>query len=113
MSIITRELLLAAKDSLPRETKTVEELGGEVIIRGLTSAERDDFEISVGKYGPANMRARLVVKCMINEEGGRVLEDSDADALGQLAGTIVDSLFDVASRLSGMDQADVEDMEKN
>ena len=116
--LLTREAILEAVD-LGREVVPVPEWGGSVLMRGLTGRERDAFEASIvrmqgGAPGAGmerslqNIRARLVAMAAIDESGARLFEDRDVRALGEKSAAALDRLFDVARRLSGMSEADVQ-----
>jgi hypothetical protein len=59
------------------------------------------------------MRAKLLVKCLIDEAGERLFTDQDAPALGAKSGAVIDKLYDVASRLSGLSEEEKKEMEGN
>lgn len=121
---LNRDAILGVSD-LQTEKVDVPEWGGEVIVRGLTGEERDAFEASRRQVRNAgtpkaevvlvldNTRASLLVKCLIDEHGERLFTDRDAPALGQKNGAVLDRLFDVASRLSGMSDDEAEAIEGN
>jgi hypothetical protein len=103
--------------ALPTETVPVPELGGVVTVRGLSAADRDAFEKSMwvkkGKtrdLNMANIRARLVALCVVDEQGERMFQDADVDALGQVRADVIDRLFGVSQRLSGLGDTDVEEL---
>ena len=119
----TREEILAAKD-LKQEYVPVPEWGGRVLVRELTGAERDEYEQSlmdtkkvgrntIVKPNFFNAKARMVVKCLIDEEGKRLFSDRDAGVLGTKGGSVLSRLVDIIQRLSGMTQEDIEELEKN
>ena len=108
-------------DDLPRERVEVPEWGGAVFVRTLTGGERDTYEASMFE-GPAtdrrmkidNIRARLVSLTVIDGEGERLFtSDEDVVELGKKSGRVLDRLFDVAQRLSGLSAKDVEELAKN
>jgi len=61
----------------------------------------------------AGTRALLVAMCVVDDEGNRIFKDSDADELNGLPAMIMDPIFDMAARLSGLLRADLEQIEKN
>lgn len=90
------------------------------LVRGLAMREGDAYEQSLveakrkgAKLNMANMRARLVVRCVVKDDGSLYFHESDADWLGEKSAAAVRRLHDVASRLCGMSQQDMEDIEKN
>ena len=116
---VSRDAVEAAQD-LESEEVDVPEWGGIVYVRGLTAAERDDFEasclISPGKQQTLNlknMRAKLVVLSVVDEHGERIFSDADAEMLGGKCAAVVDRLFSIAQRLSGLSDTDVEELTKN
>jgi len=118
--LLTREAILQAQD-LPYEDVAVPEWGGVVRVRALTGAERDRFEASIveqrGKGGPRlntqNIRAKLVALTVVDEHGNRIFTDDDVEALGRKSAAALNRVFEVAQRLSGLTQADMEELEKN
>jgi len=120
MALLTREMILAMED-LPRESVAVMDWdGGEVLVQGLTAAQRDKFEAdSMTQQGKdfklnmRNIRARLVTLCVVDENGQRIFSDSDVHALGQKSARALARVFEVAQRLSGLTNEDVEELAKN
>ncbi len=121
--LLTKEQILAA-DDLKTDTVSVPEWGGDVRVREATSAERLAYEQSlyksrvVGKNVEVdenynNAQARFVVLCVIDEKGQRIFTDKDAEALGKKSATAVGRCYKVIRKLSGMDIAASEELEKN
>lgn len=111
-----RETLLAAT-ATPTEVVRLPELGIDVTVRGMTGVERDAFESSCieGKgrkreFSTKNLRAKLVAYCCIDEQGHRLFSDADALALGTVRADVIDKLFSVAQKLSGMRDEDVDEL---
>jgi hypothetical protein len=111
-----RETLLGAT-APPQEDVHIPALGIAVTVRGMTGVERDQFEASCfegrGKkrdFNMKNLRAKLVAYCCIDEKGNRLFSDADAIALGAVRADVIDRLFSVAQRLSGMKDEDVEEL---
>lgn len=104
---LNKDQILGASDFSFVEI-AVPEWGGEVRLRGLSAAERDQFEASLGvSQDLTNMRARLVVNCLVDEDGKKLFKQSDADALGKKNATVVNRLFEEVRVLSGMTDADL------
>ena len=109
-----KERLLSLRASVPSETVNVTGVG-QVEVRGLTAAGRDEWEqrIYAAKGKPVrNMRASLVALCLY-EDGKPVFSSAEVDDLGELPANVVDRLWDVAARLSGLTGNDREELEKN
>ncbi len=120
MGILSRDKVLGAKTP-PRERVELGELedGGFVLVRGMTGTERDAFEASCiegrGRkrdVNTKNIRAKLVAFCAIDETGRRVFTDDDATELGTIRADLLDRIFSVAQRLSGMSEQDVDELGK-
>ena len=119
MSLLTRDAILAAPDLLTEEV-SVPEWGGTVLVRGLTGTERDAFEeeMITGKgknrdVNLSNFRARLIVKSVVDKSGKRLFTQADMVALGGKSAAAIQRVFQVAMRLSGMSEEDVEELTKN
>ncbi len=109
--MLTRDQILQAND-LPRERVDVPEWGGVVYVRTMTAQERDDFEQSTlgedGRPSMGNIRARLAVCTVVDEDGNRLFEDGDAEALGRKSASAVNRIFEVAQRLNRLRADDVD-----
>jgi hypothetical protein len=115
MAFLTPDQILGAVIDVS-ETVTVPEWGGDVIIRGMTGTERDGFEAMVRPKGVMdlrNYRARLLVRVLVNVNGTRLFADVQAADLGKQPAKVIDRLYDVAARLSGMADDDTEELEGN
>lgn len=114
---------ILALDDLPREMVSVPEWGGDVYVRTMRGDERDEFEGAEALYrrgkskgSPQMMRgfrARLLVFTVCNEAGQLLFKPEQAASLGGKSSAIVSRLFDVAAKLNGFTNADVEELEKN
>lgn len=123
MAALTKEAILAAANpkELAREEVDVPSLGGTVIVREMTGTERDDYEATImtrrggGRLvvNTENFRARLLVRCIVNESGERLFADGDADALGMLGASKIGRLYEIASRLNVITPQDMEELKKN
>lgn len=115
-----REQILA-KEDLPREAVEVPEWGCTLLVRTLMAVERDEFEASYVldkgnnkvEVDRRNLRAKLVVRCVVNEDGSRLFQDSDVEALGAKSAAAVERLFAVASRLNRLSSQDEAELLKN
>ena len=79
--------------------------------------ERDAFEASCFQgrgrkrdFNMRNIRSKMVAFCCIDDAGARIFSDADVDQLGAVRADILDRLFGVAQRLSGMRDEDVEEL---
>ena len=114
---LSREDVLKA-DDLATEEVAVPEWGGTVLVRGMTGRERDEFEASTldqrtGRQNLANTRAKIVIRCVVDDDGNRLFDAADIDALGAKSGAALDRVFTAAARLSGLSGGDVEELTQN
>src|SRR5258708_4068624 len=119
---LSRDDILKAEDTTPEEVP-VPEWGGTVLVRGMTGKERDQFEVSLaeesagavqvqrGRAGGrppgrnlVNMRAKIVARCVVDDDGNRLFSDPDITALGEKSVAPIDRTFTVAAPLSGRRQ---------
>lgn len=91
-----------------------------VFVKMLTGKERDGFEASlvVGKGKKAktdmqNVRARLAVRCAVDENGERIFGDEDADMLGTKSAAALERLFSAARKHNKMTEEDIEELAGN
>lgn len=88
-----------------------------VYVRGLTGTDRDAFETWVadrrekaGHTGLRGVRARLCVLTIVDKEGNRLFADADEEQLGKKSGKVLDRLWQVAMRVSGLQEGDVKEL---
>lgn len=118
MGLLNKDAILGQDDLVTKDVE-VPEWGGEVRIRMLTGAERDEFESSMAKLGKdgkqelnlANLRARLVAKCAVNEDGTKMFQTrNDVAALGMKSSAAIARIYEACQELNGMTQADVDEL---
>ena len=116
MGLLTRDEILQA-DDLQSEQVAVPEWGGDVIISTLTGTDRDAYEAGIltseGKMDYRNLRAKLLARCIVDESGKRLFNESDVAALGKKSAAALDRCFSVASRLNAVSDSDLEELAKN
>lgn len=97
----------------------VPEWGGKVRVQSLTAEERDEWEISITnddiprEKRLANLRARLVVRTVVDGDGALLFNVEDAKPLGQKSAAVVERVFMTAAKLSGITAQDVEALASN
>lgn len=119
VKILSKDDILGADDNKV-EPVEVPEWGGVVLIRTISGKERDHFESScfVGRGRDrrenfANLRARLVRLCAVNEKGEMLFNDDDVKKLGTKSAAALDRVFAKAQKLNGLTNDDVEELTKN
>ena len=117
--IVTADLLRTLKLVLETRRVPVPEFGegSEVVVSEMTAAERDSWETSIfqvgGKKGGgqvrrSNFRATLLVRCLVDDTGQRLLRDNEAAVLGRLGAQVISRLWDVAAAVNGITDDDEE-----
>ena len=106
-----REQILAAQD-LPSQKIHVPEWGCLVNVRTLTGRERDRFEGQQSRDPYTDIRARLAVLCLVDDEGKQLFTAEDIPALTAKSSRALDRVFAVAVKLSGISKEDVEELKK-
>lgn len=113
---LLRDSILAAGGSPPTPATLA---GFPIWIRGLSGAERSAWDAeqyrrsggandaAAGERAAAGIRGRLLVRCIIDEDGMRVFTDADAPVLDKREGEELEPLFDIALRRSGLSDAEV------
>ena len=117
--LLGKEDILKIQD-LQFEEVEVPEWGGKVKVRMMTGTERDSFEQSIMKTegkeivrDMANMRAKLLVRTICNEDGSRIFTDKDINVIGGKSAAALEKVFEVAQRLNKLSASDAESLEKN
>lgn len=117
-----RDTILSA-DDLATEDHEVPEWGVTVQIRSLDGTGRDAYEallIALRKGGTdielklADYRSKLVARCLFDPGSGeRIFTTAEASKLGSKSSVVIDRLYEVARRLSGMTEGAVEEAKGN
>lgn len=114
--LLSRDQILGA-DDVEFADVAVPEWGGTVRVRGLTGAERDEYETEITRIRGSsvemrlqNARAKLVVRACIDSTGDRLFTDADVAALGKKSAKALNRVWNIARRLSGLSAEDVEEL---
>lgn len=111
------------KQTVQARPRTIEEVFvpelGNVWVRvaEMSGADKDRFEASlieiqqVGKrltQTPSllNVRAKLAVQCIVDENGQRIYSDDEANVVGAWGAVALDRIVAVARRINGMGEDD-------
>jgi hypothetical protein len=121
MAQLTRDAILGATD-IETEEVDVPQWGGTVLVRGLSGTDRDDYEASLvdlragrkhARPDLKNTRAKLVVRCIVDENGNKLFSERDIALLGRKSAAALDRVYEVAARLSGLGGEAEDDAEGN
>jgi hypothetical protein len=115
MPALTKEAIQASLDMMG-ESVNAPEWGGIIFVKPMTGAERDAFEAEITEAKDrkfVNIRARLAVRTICDENGVRLFADADAESLGGKSSAVLDRVFEVAQRLSGIGAKEVKELSGN
>jgi hypothetical protein len=118
----TRAKILGASTASYRsEAVEVPEWGMTVTIRELTARDADGYHASLVRINPngthnfdmSNHRSELLVRCLRDDSGARIFADGDAKKLGDQPSTLIDRLYGIAQKVTGIDNTDSVKQAKN
>ena len=106
--------ILAADDKKMVDYE-VPEWGGSVKLRVMNGTERDRFE---GEFVNNNksvemVRAKLVAKCLCDDQGNRLFDEKEIPQLGEKSAAVLDRLFSECMKLNRFTKGDVDELAKN
>jgi hypothetical protein len=107
---LTSPEAILAFDDVQIHDEPVPEWGGTVRLRSLSGRDRDLFDASIReRHGGElvatfdNITAKLVARSIIDPDTGeRVFSDEQIAKLGEKNAAVLNRLYDIAARLSGM-----------
>lgn len=114
--MLTRDEILGLEDRKPAKV-AVPEWGTDVYVRPMSASERDALDMETFERReakkPSNFRSRLAVRVICREDGERLFNNDDADALGKKSQIAIDRIVDAASRSNALTDKDIDALEKN
>ena len=103
-------------DDLPTKDMDIPEWGGTLTIRTLTGAERDEWEsafVNQDKIDIRGLKSRLVQFTTMNGDGQQMFTKADLQKINSKSASVIDRIFQVSQRLSGLTKEDAEEMVEN
>lgn len=103
---LDRAAILGAQRMAPLRV-WVEEWDGSVWLRPMMSEDYDSYQDKLivdretGETTLKNFRATYLVRCLVTEEGERLLSDEDSAELGRCEAAVITRLHSMAMELSG------------
>lgn len=117
--LLSKSDILKASD-LVFEDVEVSQWGGVVRVVAMSGTERDRWEAELvevrnGKrvLKQKNVRASLVARSIVGEDGKRLFTDEEIGELGRKSAAGLAVVFRVAQRLSGVSEDEMGELEKN
>lgn len=117
----TRDTLLDSESIIVEDVYLPEPVNAWYRVRGLTGRERERYERSLGTIKNGVWRssangqglARLAAMSVIDEKGAAMFSEEDINRLATKNAAILTRISDVARRLSGLTEEDIEELEGN
>jgi len=121
MALLTKDQILKS-DRKKSVDVDVKEWGGTVRLQELSASDRDlwenesfvlNAEGTGAKFNPKHARARLVVRCLVDDQGRRMFSDDEVAAIGSLSASTIQKLFNAARKLNAISDGDIKELEGN
>ena len=124
MTLLNFDDIVASQDK-EYEDVDVPEWGGTVRIATMSGEDRDRWELSMMQADDSSergfklnfdaySRVRLVAMCLVDDNFNRIFVTKEQiEKLSQKSGKVMDLLYDVAQRVNGITESDIDDLEKN
>ena len=115
--ILNRDNILKA-DDLKRETITIAQWGGDVIVSQFGGADRDIYDgkllaISNDPTAMAGLRALVCSLALVDETGAKLFTPDDIDQLGKKSDEALTLIFTTAQKINGLGWQAEDDAKKN
>lgn len=117
---LSRDDILSTNDLETQEVE-VDQWGGSIYVREMTGSDQDYWESELIEYNADgqpdlttdNARAKLLVRCIVDEDGNRLLQDEDAGDLGDQSNRVIDRLFTTLMQISTADVPELDELAGN
>ena len=83
----------------------------KLTIKELTTSDREQYEMTVVKSTSKNLKALLIVKSVITDDGNRMFGDDEINTVSQMPSSLTEALFNQILILNGMADGSLEDAE--
>jgi len=117
---LTADQIKQINDKRTTETVRIPEWDGDVIVGVMSCWDRDDFVLRYQAQEEAkraipkqSIRAVLAAKCCVDERGERIFKDADIAWLSEKNTEAIERIWDVACKLNGIRDKDIDDTAKN
>jgi len=124
MKLLSNADAILGIDDKEYEDVDIEQWDVTVRIAVMSGASRDKWEMSMMQTDNSDRgyslnikglsRASLVALCLVDEKFNRIfVTNEQIEALSNKSAVVLDRLYEVAQRINGITDEDVEDLEKN
>jgi hypothetical protein len=119
VAILTRDEIIAAVDLVAEEVE-VPQWGGSVLVKPLTAKQRGQLISSIVEQRKTgnilrleDIQIRTCAMSIVDEAGKRLFSDADMRMLAGKSSAALQIVSDVAQRLSGLSDEQVEELQGN
>lgn len=120
---LSKDEILGAADQSFTELE-ISEWRGTIRIGNISAAEKGKYESGLFKFNAdgtrtineknlATLRTRLIVACVVDDEGKRVFTEKDIEALGEKSAAVIQDVFEACQEHNGMEPPAVDEIEGN
>ena len=113
---LTKDQIFNASDHQIK-TLNIPEWGGDICLKTMTGFQRDKYESEILKCQKnnsfVNMRVKLAIYTVCDEDGNLLFEEKDINLLTKKSASALDKIFDEATKMNGISEEDIEELEKN
>jgi hypothetical protein len=107
---LTREQILASRMNRKPVLLEVPEWGGDVYVRVMSAADQAILSDGVK---PAELPIHVILHCLVDESGDRILTDEDAEALAKEDFPVIMRVFAFVAKLNGLSTKELEEAMEN
>lgn len=116
-AVLTRESIFASDDT-GFESIEVPEWGGTLYVRGLNGLEREEMENHFLKGDDSSVditgqKVKMLIACVVDKDRNQIFKPNDAGKINKKSGVVIDKIFGVCCRLSGLTDAAIEEIKGN
>lgn len=104
---LSREQILASRANRKPVLLEVPEWGAEPVYVRVLSA-KDQAELAEGTQA-SEMPVRVILHCIVDENGERILSDEDFDALADMDFPVIMRVFAFVAKLNGLSTKELEE----
>jgi uncharacterized spore protein YtfJ len=108
-----KDRILGLATRFGHQKHTIDYLGVEVLIKPISISVASKMPGYVSAGGGTLAGAKLIIACVINEDGTTVFSDDDTEALLQWPAEVFKALLEKVQDVCGMNDKAIEDAGKN
>ena len=99
---------------IPKPTVEKGELKGigTVSVRQITVGERDRLEQSLQGKDLTDIRARILISCLVDDEGNSIFDYGDINIINSFPAYVIEPVINVATKLNAISASDIEELKK-